>query len=234
VSARSPVAVRAVSPAVPAVGHGALRWAPRKMKPRGALSPHPCPSPGARPWGCTSGVSQRAPSGGRDGFLLSRQARGCPARFGLCRRWPGSPARQTHRFQSEALRLRPQETLLRAGGGGEVAEQDVPPQPEQHRAVAAGDHRQPPVRGGRGDWGGHGAPQGSPAGAQMHVPPRCLGIRVWGAAVSLCPATLGLLGCRVLSSAGRISPTGSPLSTSSSPCWSLAPTASPPSASPST
>ncbi|KAM7035819.1 inactive rhomboid protein 2 isoform 1-T1 [Acridotheres tristis] len=80
-----------------------------------------------------------------DGFLLSPQAGGRPAGFsaGQCR--PGSAAGPAHRLQSETLRLRPQETLLRAGGGGQVAEQDVPAQPEQHRAVPAGDHRQPPA-----------------------------------------------------------------------------------------
>lgn len=136
-------------PSCPCRGALGILHAPRRMKARSAPSPRPhprhpaaLPGSGVQPWDSTWGIFQLVP-----GCLLSLQTGGRPARFGQCR--PGSPARQAHCFQSEALCLRPQETLLRAGGGGEVPEQDVPPQPEQHRAVAAGDHRQPPVRGHR-------------------------------------------------------------------------------------
>lgn len=48
-------------------------------------------------------------------------------------------------FPGETLCLRPQEAILRAGSGGQVAEQDVSAEHQQHGALPTGAHGQPQV-----------------------------------------------------------------------------------------
>lgn len=76
---------------------------------------------------------------------------------------PRGQARQAHRLQGEALRLRPEEAALRPGRRGPLAEPQLPSKHQQRRAAAAGELRQPPVSvragaprsdGGLGRWAG--------------------------------------------------------------------------------